>query len=692
MELTVSGGDTMGKLVRWIFKTVLVLLLLVVVLFSILTFFQIPLDLTRFKEPVESIVSSKLGRPVRIEKSIVISTSLKPLFTLKGLRILNPEDFKNPDFLFMELAQIQVELLPLLEKKIHIPEIRVQGLDVTLEENDNGDVNWVLGKSSETVPAVKEPEQEDKPTAVSPEPSSQPPLRLESDTIVLEKLDLRDISVDYFDQREREPVQFKMDSCAGAMVPGKPLKLDIVGKLQAFDYKIDVSIASLEEFLRDNRSWVELTAGIAETELTMSGHVNLETAARSLALKTSVTGKNLASLNDLLQLDLPPFASYQLRTDLNLRPQTVEMKKLFVKTGASSLQGSARLEEEGEKTIVDLKLHSPMVQIDDFVFDDWSWTNEAPDADEIASDSKEELPRDNKKLFDPEILAKYDCSLLVESEEVLSGEDLLGSGRLNASLRDGRIRVNPLKVNLPGGEILISASLQPGFEQSDAELDVEMKNFDIGIYVRRSKPESEMGGLVNLDVYLRSSAASLAEMLENGTGYLDFSGKLENFGSGIIDLWAVNLVSALVSSTDGRQSQINCAVGRWSVENGILSSDAFFIDTSRIRICAEGKVDLKEKRIDLSALPRAKRAEFFSLATPVEVHGTFSDLNVGLGGGGVVGTAVKFIASPVSTPLKRMFSRKIPSDGRDVCDMVIGQGGRTEIFVPGCRRKPARGN
>ena len=230
----------------------------------------------------------------------------------------------------------------------------------------------------------------------------------------------------------------------------------------------------------------------------------------------------------------------------------------------------------------------------------------------------------------------------------------------------------------------MTSSLKPGADQSDATLTAKIDNFDIGILVRRTKPDSDMGGLVNLDVDLTSSAATIDQLLANGNGHFDFSGQLTNMKAGIVDLWAVNLVAAIVSSTDENESQINCAVGHWSVEDGLLSPDVFVIDTSKIRICGDGQVNFKDQTLDLSVAPQAKRAEFFSLATPLGVTGSFDDIGFGIEGGGLVGTAVRFIASPITTPIKRVILDKIPEDGSDICSAPLGTTDRVEISVEGC--------
>ncbi len=667
------------------------LFFITVMLLSILIIFKIPIDLTRFKDPVEKLLSKTLNRPVRIEQSVSISTSLNPYFTLKGFKIDNPEGFATDEFLSMEMARIQIELPPLLKKKIHITEIQVKGLHVTLEETREGKVNWVFDPGEET---KKEPSASPQTAEKSSRHDS-----ISGDSLVVRRLKLENIQVDLHQPHREKPYSFHLKDCLGEMLPGEPLHLDIDGTFVDFDYLIDVSIGSLEELVRDDRSWLEVNSKIAGTEINFSGNVDLATAARSLALQASVQGENLSSLSDLVRIDLPPFTSYKIDTRLHIQAGEIELEKMVFQTGTSSLEGTAKILKEGDKVITDLQLRSPLVQIDDFVFENWSLTGDEetnadgeaaalPEEEQAGEEAKSESdnePAQNKKLIDPELLAKYELSAAIEAEKVLSGEDTLGSGYVKASVKDGRITIDPLHVTIPVGKIEMSASFKPGVEKSEADLKVEIQNFDIGILVRRSRPDSNMDGLVNLDINVQSTANSIPELLENGSGYLDFSGQLDNFGAGIIDLWAVNLVAAIVSGAEKDKSELNCAVGRWSMADGVLQSDVFFMDTSKIRICAEGAVDLKKQRVDIKVKPRAKKPEFFSLATPLEVHGSFSDINIGIGSGAVIGTAIKFIVSPVTVPIRRTFAGKIPADGSDVCTMELGPDGRDEIVVPKCR-------
>lgn len=674
---------------RWFFRSLIGLLLCVLILLAAVIFLQIPINLTTLKEPVEKLVSNALNRPVTIEQSISISTSLKPVFTLKGLRIHNPEGFAQRHFLSLDHARIQVALLPLLQKKLHLPEVRVQQLQVTLEENAQGNVNWTFGKEGKGGKEEPKPKQ---PAAESAKDS--PPTTLAGDSIVVEKLRFDDIVLTHYTPHHKEPSTLKLQECNGVMRPGSPLQLDMHGELLNYPYTIKASVASLEELLTTNSSWMEITAELARTRLDFSGNVNTAKAHRALALKVAVQGERLSSLNPLLNLDLPPLADYMVATDLVLQEERFDLNNLTVKTGASSLNGKATL-TRGDKLTAKLALHSPQVQLDDFDFPDWSWKAAEDEEGEEAQQPEKQVEEQEaakeqkqggavRKLLDPEVLDDVEVALTISAEQVLSGEDTLGNGSLNAGVHDGRLAIEPLRLQVPGGEIEMSASLKPGYEQSKASLRAVMRNFDIGILVRRQKPEAKMEGLVNLDVDLQASAGSLDQLFAHGNGYFDFSGHLDNLAAGIIDLWAVNLIAAIVSSTEEQQSQINCAVGRWTVTDGVLRPDVFFIDTSKIRICGKGKVDFGQQTVDLSVAPKPKRPEFFSLATPLRISGSFDDIGFGIKTGGLVGTTARFITSPLVVPLKRMVVSDIPEDGSDACGIPLGPGNRADIKVKGC--------
>jgi uncharacterized protein involved in outer membrane biogenesis len=101
-----------------------------------------------------------------------------------------------------------------------------------------------------------------------------------------------------------------------------------------------------------------------------------------------------------------------------------------------------------------------------------------------------------------------------------------------------------------------------------------------------------------------------------------------------------------------------------------LSQEQLVIDTSRMRVTGTASADFGSERIAMRLQPQAKSAQFFSLATPIEVKGSFRDFDVGPNAGDLLQTVLRMATSVVWVPLQTLFSEKVPLDGSDVCGVV----------------------
>ena len=179
-------------------------------------------------------------------------------------------------------------------------------------------------------------------------------------------------------------------------------------------------------------------------------------------------------------------------------------------------------------------------------------------------------------------------------------------------------------------------------------------------------------------------ARNLAGLLEQANGHFDVSGHPVNLRSGVIDLWAVNLIASIVEKGAKDESRINCLVSRLKMEDGILTPETFVIDTSRIRICGSGQADFKQGNFEFFVVPAPKNPQFFSLATPFQVSGEFTDFDMGIQPGGMIGTTLSWITSPLHVPLRKLVGDELPADGGDVCNVILGASSRPVEPVPGC--------
>jgi uncharacterized protein involved in outer membrane biogenesis len=674
----------LSKPIRWLLFGAAGLIGLLLALLLVLSLVRIPINLESQKELIESIAASAIERQVSIDGKIQVTTSLWPVFIIEDVHVKNPENFETGDFARLQSARVEIGIIRLLMGRIRVREFTVDGLELSLQSNDKDEVNWVFNDSS------FEPEKSDEKVT----PASEQQLRqLTSDSLIVDKLTLKNITVSYFKSGMGKPSEFRIDKCTGSALPGKDFQITLQGSTLKEPYEVMIRTASLQEFLEENRSWVEIETKIAKAQLKFSGNVNLAEINRSLKLNLELKGEGLDNFNRILNVDLPPIPSYGLNASFFMKKGLIELTDLKLHISSSELTGNMKVDDTGPIPEAAITLQSPMFQINDFVFDKWSPFR---DEEEIKVDKEEDKTQEATgdevkyaekalEFFSPEFLEKFNASITVSADKVLSGEDQLGSGKISVSLKDGRISFDPLKLDVPGGSLSMSMSVKPGRESAEASLQVEVKNFDFGIPARRADPETNMGGIINIDIDLKSSAKDFTELLDNGNGYFDFSAKPENLQAGIMDLWAVNVISAIVSQSVKGQSHIEYLVGRWSMKDGYLEPDVFVIDTTRMRICGKGGVDFNTRKLKLEVAPAPKKPEFFSLATPINVQGDFSDFGLGIAPGGLIGTGIKFAISPIQVTLQTLFDKPIPADGSDLWAIELGPENRKMKRPVGCR-------
>jgi uncharacterized protein involved in outer membrane biogenesis len=86
-----------------------------------------------------------------------------------------------------------------------------------------------------------------------------------------------------------------------------------------------------------------------------------------------------------------------------------------------------------------------------------------------------------------------------------------------------------------------------------------------------------------------------------------------------------------------------------------------------MRVTGKGRADFGTETLDLRMRPQTKTAQFLSLATPIQVSGTFRNFKISVSPGDVLETIGRLATSIIWVPLQKIAGKKIPRDGSDVC-------------------------
>jgi uncharacterized protein involved in outer membrane biogenesis len=468
--------------------------------------------------------------------------------------------------------------------------------------------------------------------------------------------------------------------------------------------RIQMDVASLlsgKLNLRD-LSVDELHLDLRKDENGVGNWLSVQPSDKTAFSKSLVINRININRISLSYPDLPTIAVQEAKATLSIQKDKADLTDLKIVLGSTELVGKMSFDKTGKRPRVDIDLKSPQLQINDFNFTG-STPEQArglgpknPAAGEVDNDKtggkepqvaseKPMATGNNMRTVNLEFLEDFDAKVNIAAEKILSGKDHLGSGHLNMMLDDGRLSIDPLQLNLPDGSLIFNMSLEPSHEASEIALKAKIENFDFGVLARRYDQQTDIGGILNVDFDLKSPAKNLADFLANETGYIDYSIYPENWRSGVIDFWIVNLIAEIAAHADKNLSLIECLIGRWSLQDGVLQPNIFVVDTSHMRICGKGTVDFNTNELDLKVTTAPKKPEYLRIAAPIGVRGTFSDIRLGIASMGLPETGLNFIISPLSSSLQIMFKDHIPEDGSDVCGMGLGVENRPTSSPAGCR-------
>lgn len=454
-----------------------------------------------------------------------------------------------------------------------------------------------------------------------------------------------------------------------------PVYLNLLGSLDQVPVTIGIQTAKAVDLINPKLSLpFELNASTSAATIKLSGDIERPFSKRGLTLALEMKGNRFDNLNALAHIALPPWGPWSAAGNFTVSDGDYEVSGLRLQVGSSELYGFGRLDTKMVPPRLDMMLVAPGIQLDDFKTDEWSLDKANPDTQKKSA-SKSELrqkaqaaSQHAQQILSAEVLRRQNAFLTVQVNQVVSGQDLLGSGKLEARVEKGRAVLGPIAVNTPGGSASFLLNYELGQTDVGVELRVEAKHFDYGILARRLDHNSEMSGVFSLDVDVSARTQYLSDIFKDGKGHVNFEVWPENMKSGLLDVWAVNVLMALLPAVDSsNQSKVNCAVGKFVLADGKLAEKSFLIDTSRMRVTGKGGVDFTQEKINFYVQPRAKTPQFLSVAIPIELSGSFDDFRVGVRAADAVGSVGQLFTSVIWVPLQMLFGKETPADGQDVC-------------------------
>ena len=229
-----------------------------------------------------------------------------------------------------------------------------------------------------------------------------------------------------------------------------------------------------------------------------------------------------------------------------------ELQGLQAQVGQSRLQGDGRLDIDAPRPRLQLQLAAPYIQLDDFPPPPSPTDPPAPPP--VQSDglrgAAARLAGRTDSLLSAKFLRRFDATIDVKAQQVMSGTDRLRNGELHLEIDRGRLRLDPVVVNLPGGGLRLTMAYDLKESEVDFAVSSQVERFDYGIIARRLRRADDLKGLLSMNLQMSGTAPSLDTVMRNANGRMDFAVWPTDLSGGMFNLWSANLVLTLLPLID----------------------------------------------------------------------------------------------------------------------------------------------
>lgn len=451
----------------------------------------------------------------------------------------------------------------------------------------------------------------------------------------------------------------------------EPGKVQLEGVISDAPFEVTLSYESEIVGVEAGTYFHSMEGKVADLEFRLDNKIDENAEQGDANFSFQLKGGNLGELDLIYEMDLPPLGPYSAEGVFRKKGDVLDFHQVALQIGSSKIQGGWHFERREGRPIMGLDLNAKTLQLDDFAFEDWSPTASKKKASSDALDT-ENLSQATllPSILSHEVLNSLDMNLKLQVGEVLSGKDRLGRGNLTAVLENSRLKIEPLKLGVPGGYFEGNLFFYPKKNGSlDWNVQLRADSFELGVLARRAKSDSKLSAKANIDAELSANNASFGRpQLNEATGKLNLTVCPYNIDAGALDIWATNLIFAILPNINSaNKSKINCLVADLRLENGVILPQTLGLDTTRLRVGAEGKIDLSGDQYDLKLTPFPKSPQLFSLELPIGVSGTLDAPKIETGSFLGFRALGRMTANTVLFPVKFIVDERLPADGNDLC-------------------------
>jgi len=550
----------------------------------------------------ERTASNAIGRTVTIG-GLHLRLGHILLVTFRDVTVANPEGFDaEPPFARIASIELRLDTWPTLrDRKLTIPSVEIQGLDVLALTRADGSSNSGFaiaassGEEAASTPVGELTLREGRARII------HAPLRA-------------DFAIQMETRADAQGRQSLVASARGTYA-GAPLTAQMTGG----------TILSARDAAQP---WpLELEIENGTTRASLHGTISDPLSLGGADLRLTLSGPDMRFLTPLTGVPMPSTPPFRLSGKLAYGERRFRFTEIQGEVGRTDLGGNVTIEPRDPRPDVTMDFQSRHVDLADLagliggnpgrgrpIRDD------TPRTGLILPNTPVNLP-----LFRAaDVHGRFRAARISGEESPFDNLDV------TFDVINGVVTLKPLRGGVGSGAVIVTGTLTP---QADGQLhalaEIEFQRLDIARIMQSL--DGRGGGALSGRARIDATGRSTAQILARGNGTLSLRSAGGNLSAFAVDLAGLRLGNAIFSAFGlPMRTNLECFVADFAMERGVLNARTILLETSDAVLVGTGSIHLEDERLNLRLRSEAKHFTIASLPASIALRGRLSNPSVGL--------------------------------------------------------------
>ncbi|HWT53922.1 MAG TPA: AsmA family protein [Rhodocyclaceae bacterium] len=599
------------------------------------------------REPINDYVTEKTGRAFAINGDLQVSLGRITDVTLRQVHFANPDWAATQEMATADAVVLSVDVPALLQGRIVLDKLTLQGARINLQRSADGKRNWILSKRDDG--------------------NAQLPL--------IRQLVIRNSLIRYDDPVLGAAVEARINTDEAA--PVLPTRFTLSGTYKHTPVSATAAAGSILS-LQDSATLfpAKLEAKIGATSIKLDGTLADLIKGGVIDAKLALAGKDLSQLYPIIPVVLPSTPAYRINGHLKRNGKVYRLENFDGVIGKSDIHGTASYAAT-EPPILKMALKSQLLDLAD-LGPLIGLKPQGSAAQPLPSTGADDQPRKllPSQPFRLERLKAMNADVTLVAGKILRPSEVpLEDMRMHLLLENGLLRMDPLEFGFSGGKIAATLKLDARQDPIASQAHIDLRNVKLQKILPKGKLTRAGIGTVGAQIRLSGQGNTVAAMLATADGEASLAMSGGELSGLLLEAINLNGTGILKYLAFGDQTLPNrCSAASFDVKNGLATSRSMVFDTAISNIQGEGQIDFRQEQLDLRLVAKPKEKSIFVARTPIHIQGPFAKPRYSLEAGPLLARGGAAAALSVLNPLAAVLALIETGPGRDAnCAQLMSQ-------------------